>query len=163
MIKEDLIKNFKNFGVQVFIFLILILILFYFGIFKKTCLDDSCFEKSLSKCSSVQYVKQKNNNLYTYSILNSIMNECKINIKLEKVAPGSDPDIKTLEGKSMYCKIPKSILTTTNLDNLDNVLQYCHGELKEGILELILKRMYSLVIGNLDEIIKQSKEFLKNV
>ena len=63
----------------------------------------------------------------------------------------------------MSCKIPKTLLAETNLDDLDNILQYCTGELKEGILELIIQKMYTLIIDNLDEIVQQSKEFLTEV
>lgn len=166
MKREDSKENIKSkrFLIQILLVIIIILILFYLGIFKKPCLSDECFEKSLNDCKASQFVKQKNNNLYTYTISRSFTQECSINIKLEKVAPGSDPDIvRLLEGKSMQCKIPKEILTTKNLDNLDNILQYCHGELKEGILELIIKRMYTLVIGNLDDIVEESKKFLSEV
>ncbi len=164
MEKGDFAIKTKKFVLPLLLLVIIIIILFYLGIYQKTCLDESCFEKALSKCSSAQYVKQRNNNLYVYTIFNSFKEDCNINIKLEKIAPGSDPDlVKLLEGKSMQCKIPKDILSSTYLDNLDNTLQYCHGELKEGILELIIKKMYTLIIENLDEIKKESKEFLKEV
>jgi len=154
----------KKIILPILLLLIIILALFYIGIFQKPCLDESCFKDALSNCNSAQYVKQKNNNLYVYTIFNSIDKECSIDIKLERLAPGSDPDlVRLLEGKSMSCKIPKTLLAETNLDDLDNILQYCTGELKEGILELIIQKMYTLIIENLDEIVQQSKEFLTEV
>ncbi len=157
-------RKFKKILVPILILVIIILILFYLGIFKKSCFDDSCFQKALSECSPTQFINQKNNNLYLYTIEPSVNSHCNINIKLERVAPGSDPDlVRLLDGKSMKCQIPKNILHKTELDELDNILQYCHGELKEGILELIIKKMYTLIIGNLDEIVAESKAFLKEV
>jgi len=169
MEKQESKKHFKNTKFKkmllpAIILILIILVLFYVGIFQKTCISESCFQKSLSECNSAQYIKQKNNNLYVYTITNSINENCNIHIKLEKLAPGSDPDLtRLIEGKSMQCKIPKSMLSKTTLDDLDNVLQYCHGELKEGILELIIQKMYTLIIGNLEEIKEQSREFLSEV
>ncbi len=143
----------RKISIEFFLFIIILLVLFFFGVFKKTCFDDNCFGEAVSECKPVEFVKQKNNNLYVYSIGRSFGNECKVNIKLSRVALGSDPDVKELlEGKEMKCKIPKILLKNGDIDHVNNLLQYCSGELKDGILELLIKRMYSRIIGNLDEI-----------
>lgn len=144
--------------------IIIIISLFYFaGIFKKTCLNEECFNKSLKVCKPTDYMKQKNNNLYLYSISRSFGRECNLEIDLKKVAPGTDPDMKELlEGKSMQCSIPKTITRSLEIDDID-VLSYCHGELKEGIYELIIKKMYSLIVGNLEEIRDVTEEVLAEI
>ena len=153
--KENVKKLFGFF----ILLLIIITILFFLGIFKKPCFDEICFQKALEKCKSTEIIRQKSNNLYVYSIFPSLGEDCKIQVTLKRIAPGSDPEIvHLLEGKSMQCKIPRILLQRTDIDNVENILQYCHGELKEGILQLIIKKMYASVIGNLDDIVKKSQE-----
>ena len=156
--------NVKKILTSLFLFLLIIIIAYLAGIFRKSCFDEACFEKSLSRCSPTEYIKQKNNNIYVYSIAPSYLGECTIEIQLAKIAPGSEQQVrKLLEGKSMRCIIPKTFLKMNNLDNIDNILQYCHGELKEGILELIIEKMYAQIIINLDDIVQESRAFLKEV
>ena len=161
-IKDRLNKN-KKLIISLVLILLIILVFLRINVIDKTC-DDECFDEKLKECEFIDFVTQKNNNVYRYTIFSSLGNDCKVKITLERTAPGSDPDIQELlEGKSMTCNIPKNLLETTNLDNIDNFLQYCSGELKEGILELIIKRMYSLIIGNLEEIVQESKSFLNEI
>jgi len=130
---------------------------YYIGLFKGTCDNSTCFNDALAKCKPVKFTRIKDNNFYEYNTYSSMFsNTCQIKITLTNVAPGSNQDIKSfLEGKSMMCEIPKSISTTRTFDDIENVLDYCHGELKEGFYQVIIKRMYSLVINDLDEVIKQ--------
>ena len=159
----DKIRSNKKLIIILFLAVFALFIILNFNIVYKTC-DDECFDEKLRECKFIDFITHKNNNVYRYTIFSSLGNYCKIRVTLERTAPGSDPDIKELlEGKSMECRIPKQLLKTTNLDNIDNFLQYCTGELKEGILELIIKRMYSLIIGNLEEIVQESKSFLNEI
>ena len=144
---------------SILIFFSIIIILFIFGIFKKPCFDDLCFQKAVEKCIPAEIAKQKENNLYRYAIFPSIGERCNIQIMLERIAPGSDQElVRLLEKKSMWCEIPRKTLQETDLENVENMLQYCHGELKEGILQLIIQKMYTVIIGNLDEIVKESQK-----
>ncbi len=140
------------------IFLVLLFFDFYYiGLFKGTCDSSTCFSNALAKCKPVKFTNIIDNNFYEYNIYSSFSDKCTIKITLEKVAPGSNQDIKTfLEGKTMICKIPKEITKAKTFNDIENVLDYCHGELKEGVYQVILKRMYSLVISDLDEVIKQA-------
>ena len=53
----------------------------------------------------------------------------------------------------MLCLIPKSELSLININEVENLLKYCTGQLKEGIYEIIIKKMYSIIISNLGEIL----------
>lgn len=152
-----IIKNYNKKILIYFILFIVVLlgILYYFGLFSKECEDNVCFNQALQQCKPIDYVKHTNNNVYFYRIYRSFGEDCSVKVTLVSVSPGSNRDIKDLlEGKSMKCSIPKSLLQDRNLDELENSLEYCHGELKEGIYELIIKRLYGYVIGNLNEIIE---------
>ena len=134
-------------------FVACVAILYYLGFFTKVCTSDECFNRALKNCKPVDFVKHTNNNIYLYTIYRSFSEDCSIKISLQSVAPGSDRDIKDLlEGKSMKCSIPRSLLSNRKLDELENMLSYCHGSLKEGIYELVIKRIYGVVIGNINEV-----------
>lgn len=137
---------------------------YYSGLIKPDCNTDSCFNQALQKCSPVSYDKLKNNNLYSYKISRSLLSNCNLNIKFEKAALGSELEIKTLlEGKSMNCKVPKSNLKNIDINEMKDLLNYCSGPLKEGIYELMLKKMYSLIIGQMSNIIKKSEQYLQQI
>ena len=153
--KKKVVKTLKPrrifFALIIFIFVIFVL--YYLGFFTKSCSSEDCFDNAVRLCKPVSFVKYTNNNIYAYTIYRSLGEDCIIHISLKSVAPGSDRDIKDLlEGKSMKCSIPKSLLDNRKLDELENMLNYCHGDLKEGIYELIIKRMYGVVIVNIDEV-----------
>jgi len=154
----------KKIITTIILLIILFGIIYFADLFKKICYNEPCFDNALKECKATDYIVLKNNNQYLYAIERSPFQECKIKITFLKAAEGSEVDIVSLlEGKSMTCKIPKIALQDLNLNQFDNVLQYCHGELKEGIYELMIKRMYSLILGNLNEIVVESKELLKDV
>lgn len=128
-------------------------------IYKKNCEEDDCFNKALSTCSPAKLYSYRNNNLYFYKISRSI-GDCKLYIKVEKMAIGSDPSlIKLLEGNSMKCKLPAGFAIT--LGEMENLLEYCHGELKEGFYQIMLERLYALVVRDMSGIIDKAKETLK--
>ena len=44
---------------------------------------------------------------------------------------------------------------------MNNIIQYCTGPLKESLYELIVKRMYELIIVNLGEIAEEAKNIME--
>ena len=151
----------KKLVIIILIFLFAFLI-YYSGLIKPSCTTDSCFNQALQGCSPVNYLKNKNNNIYSYKISRSLFFNCNLKIKMKKAALGSEIEIKELlEGKSMNCKIPKSKLNDIDINEMKDLLNYCTGPLKEGIYELMLKRMYSLVIGQMSNIIQKSESVLQ--
>ena len=138
---------------------------YYSGYLREDCEQDKkCFDEKLKECKSVQVVSVKNNNAYLYWVGNSLGNTCEVNIKLLRVEAGAAPEFRQLlEGKEMECKIPKKELSSIQIDELDNLMQYCHGELKEGLYELIIQRMYELVVSQLGDIIIEAEKVLKEI
>jgi|SRR3989344_4899727 len=133
---------------------ILFLISFYFGIFKTECEDEGCFQDAAALCSPKIYEKSVNNNIYRYTISRSFGELCKIQISLQKTSIGTEFENKILlEGKAMKCYIPKSRLLEVNFNQIENLLGYCSGPLKEGIYEIMIKKMYGVIISNLGDIL----------
>lgn len=151
------------------IFIIIIVIIlaslfYFFGVIKPKCTTDSCFNENLQKCSPVKYTRIHNNNVYKYTISRSLGSKCKLTVENKKMATGTDYDtIILLEGKSMKCKIPKLKASEIELDNMKDLLNYCTGPLKEGMYELLLKRMYTLIVSQMSDIVKEAEKTLERI
>ena len=147
------------------ILLVLFIAGYYTGYLRTDCEQDkACFDEKLQDCRPAQVTLVKNNNAYVYAVGNSLFDTCEVNIELIRVEAGAPPEFKQLlEGKSMSCNIPKEELARISIDQFDNLLQYCHGHLKEGLYELIIQRMQNLVVGQLGGIIDEAERVLKEV
>ncbi len=127
---------------------------YYFGLIKKTCDSSECFLEYVKDCSPVKYGNLINNNKYKYEISRSFGSKCKLWVYLERASEGTDFETKEkLVGKSMRCLIPKDELAFVKVTEVNNLLQYCTGSLKEGIYEIIIKNMYNLILSNLGEVL----------
>jgi len=150
--------------IAILLVILIVSLVYYSGIIKPTCYSDDCFNKKYQDCSPAQYTKIRNNNIYNYKISRSIFSTCNIKIEMTKTAPGTDIDIKeAIEGKSMKCQIPKQYLTSTNINEFENLIDYCTGPLKEGMYNLMLKRMYGLVVSQMGPIINEMEKVLKEI
>ena len=104
---------------------------YYFGLVKKTCTTEECFQESLQKCSMSTYAKVQNFNYYVYTVKGESKGICKLNIKLAKMAAGSPPEkIEMFEGNGMDCTIPMAEISTANTEQINSILKYCTGSLK---------------------------------
>lgn len=131
-----------------------------FLFYKKKCSTEECFNEALAECDPVKYNGYRNNNLYYYSISRSLRGDCKLYIKVERMAIGSEADlVRLLEGKDMKCLVPKSAIIS--LDNMENLLTYCTGELKEGFYQIMIEKLYALVVRDMSGIINEAKKAIK--
>ncbi len=135
-------------------FIVVFVLLYYFGAFKGSCETDECFKDATTFCTPKKYDKSVDNTVYKYTISRSLGEYCKIKVSLEQSAEGTDFETKgRLEGKSMRCLVPKNELSNVNFNEVENILTYCTGPLKEGIYEILIKKMYGIIISNLGEIL----------
>ncbi len=135
----------------------------YTGLTRKYCGSDAaCFQEKAASCSPSEVYISRNNNVYYYKISPTITTKCALKIKFERAQEGTSPDhVALLEGKSMTCKIPKKELPNLDVVEMNNIMPYCSGPLKESLYELIIKRMHELVIINLGEIAEQAEDLMK--
>ena len=90
------------------------------------------------------------------------MNKCDLFVKFDRAQEGTPSEhITLLEGKSMTCTIPKSEMKKQDVLNMENIMPYCTGPLKESLYQLIVKRMYELIIVNLKEISTEADKIMK--
>jgi len=131
--------------------LVIVSLLVYTGIFPfYKCDTDQCLEDALAKCRPISYEKLQNSNLYIYKIYRSFSKECRVKVTLERMAIGSDLDlINLLEGKTMMCQIPR------NEPEAIKKLNYCTGPLKEGLQQVLIQRVYGLLIKDIPEILEK--------
>ena len=129
-------------------------ILYYLLLFKPTCATEECFKQALAKCKPSQINKVTNGNIYNYEIQRSLGNACTMEVTFTKASVGTNVElVELLEGKSMKCKIPKEEISTLNINQLDSVIKYCTGPLKEGLYELIIKRMFTNIVAQMSTIL----------
>lgn len=140
----------------------LVIATFLLGLIKKTCENADCFKESLRRCSTAKYLQLENFNYYKWTINGKSRNDCEIDIKLVKMAAGTPIDrILQFEGKDMSCRVPLSVLQTTESSKVENILNYCTGPLKEAIYQSIIERLYTVIVANLGTAIKELEKTIK--
>lgn len=146
------------------IFSVLVVIVFFayfFGLLKKTCNDDACFNDALKSCSMARYLKLQNYNYYEYSIEGGRQEDCLLTVTLVKMALGTPQEkIDLFEGKGMACMVPKTELANVKSDTVEGILEYCTGPLKESMYQLIIEKLYTLIVANMGGILGEMSDVL---
>jgi len=123
----------------------------YYG---KVCNDEACFYEQIIDCKKVTFIKDTEDAIKEYKIIQKNKNSCDIMVKLLFVKQGS-VEMESLEGKSMICSVPLGIFS-----NPEDNLGQCHGILKEDVQEIIIQRMHSQIVENLGKINKELTEVI---
>ncbi|MDP4012131.1 MAG: hypothetical protein Q8R00_00800 [Candidatus Nanoarchaeia archaeon] len=143
----------------IIIFVILTITALYFsGVFKKNCSDQACFDNALRTCSGASYSLVSDGNVYLYKSYLGFGDTCKLKVKMVKAVTGADIQYNKMEGKSMTCRLPREKLARENFSDMDDFAEFCAGPLKEAMYEIMIQKMYSLVIANLGEISLEAKK-----
>ncbi len=139
-----------------------VFVAYFSGLVKKACTDDGCFNEALAGCSMAKYTKVQNYNYYVFSIEGKSKGECKMGIRLAKMAAGTPPEkIALFEGKGMECRIPMDAVAEAATGKIESTLRYCTGPLKEAMYEQIIEKLYTIVVGNLGEIMVDIEDTLR--
>ena len=138
--------------VVIFGCILIVLILAYMYLPKNCEYSSKCLDQSLKNCERSNSLQIVNGNTYFYQIKASWKEDCNIKIKVLEVA-GADLETKQLlDKKDMFFKIPKNKLSNLTIENVNNILDYCTGTLKESMLELMIKRLYEVIVSNIGPI-----------
>jgi len=110
------------------------------------CNNWNCFNSNLENCNRVKFIGESNGLVFEYIILGSSEDICNVNIKLLQGELSNQDSIK-LENQEMICSLPLgvAIIPESNIGN-------CHGLLKEGLQDLIIKKLYTYLVQNLGRI-----------
>ena len=146
-------KILGNKPMKIILVLLLAIILlsgfYYFNILIKKCEDKTCFSEALIKCKRVSYIENGEEAAWGYSIKGKQQGECDVNVQLLQTKKGKT-DMENIEGKEMSCSLPLGVLTEPSQN-----LEFCTGKLKEGLQDLIIKRMHTYIFENLEGINKE--------
>jgi len=142
----------KRLDLKAVIIILVILIIItsatYLLIYKKKCLNQSCFINSLWKCNKITFLNAQENSTWYYSINGVSSGNCLVTVK--SINLKSDIETATaLIGKSMECEIPREL---SGSFMPESKIEYCHGLLKEALQDLIIKKMHLFIIQNIGQI-----------
>ena len=150
---RHLIKRESNNKIRIIVGIVILVFLFalvFLGLPKNCKTNEECFNEKASKCSKVKATLLKNDNYLNYYVLGKTKSKCVVKVTMEKVSTRQSDELKiALQGKKMECSIPISILQERNLNQVENIYDYCTGPLKEAFLDVTLQKMYDLVVKNL--------------
>lgn len=155
---------FKKFLIFLILFGIVTWLAFAYGWIKKDCVQNKkCFDDAAKGCKPSKYSAVKEGHLYSFIIKGSSKDKCRISITLQKMASGTPRNIvDSFEGKNMECLVPQSRIESSGAEEIKGLISYCTGPLKESIYELIIQKLYGLLIKNFNDILIQVQDQILN-
>ena len=156
-------KNWSRFIILLIILSAIFLGAYYSGFTREYCgTDTNCFSEKAYNCRPAEVYTSRSNNIYYYKINPTINNKCELFIKFDRAQEGTPSEhVTLLEGKSMTCTMPKSEMRKRDVLDMEGIMPFCTGPLKESLYELIVQRMYELIIINLKEISTEANALMK--
>ena len=121
-------------------------IIFLQFIFVQKCSNIECFNTALLECRKTSFLNDATDATWLYTIEGKKGSECVVNVKFLQAKQGTVEIVK-IEGKDMDCYLPFGAIQSPQQD-----LTRCHGLLKEGMQDLIIKKMHAYIIEHLGEI-----------
>lgn len=137
----------------ILIFLLISTVFYIMLLHVSKCRSFECFKSAMEKCKRVKYINEQTEASWGYEIKGKEDDLCKIEVTL-LLAKKGELEVDKLVGYSMDCFYPEGEGTYPEKD-----LEVCHGSLKEGLQEIIIKKLHTYLIENLGEV----DEALKNV
>lgn len=139
--------------------LLVILVIFaiFFNGLEKNCGDEACFNDLFSQCKKANLRLGDDGHLFLYRVTgNSMKDFCTVSIKMEKLNETSNPSLKEkFSGKVMTCDIPYELLANVKITEEQKILDYCHGPLKEAMLEFMIEKLYGSIAQNFGGILAE--------
>jgi hypothetical protein len=127
----------------IIVFLAAAVYLFFF--YSHRCENSTCFEDYLKDCRRATFINP-GNMIFQYDIMGKSAETCDIRVKLLQGELTNQESIR-LERKSMVCSLPIGVVAVPEGD-----INLCHGELKEGLQELIIGKLYAYIVQNFGKI-----------
>jgi hypothetical protein len=121
---------------------VIIYVVWFWFFSYSSCGTWNCFNNKLEKCDRVKFIGG-DEMIFEYSVHGKSGDSCKVGVEL-LVGELNNQDSEALEGKSMTCKLPKGVIMLP-----ESNIGYCHGFLKEGLQDLIIKELHSTLVQNL--------------
>jgi hypothetical protein len=136
----------KSFGwskLIAFVVLVVIVWLTWFIFFDyESCGNSACFNENLKACDKARFVGG-NDMIFEYIIKGKSGGECEVEVTLLQGELNNKESIN-LENQAMTCFLPLGTVVSPESD-----ISVCHGILKEGLQDLIIKKLHSYLVQNL--------------
>ncbi len=100
----------------------------------------------MADCKRARFVNDEQEATWIQTIKGREEGACEVEIELAVVKEGKI-DLRTIEGEQMMCYVPLNAVSSPGQD-----LTKCTGKLKEGMQDLIIKKMHSYILENLGQI-----------
>lgn len=127
---------------------------FYMSFYKTDrCNSFECFQQEMRECKKVSYINDDSQASWEYSIVGKKERLCMVRVELVNAKEGS-LEIDKLIGDDMLCGYPIGVGTYPEKD-----LKRCHGALREGLQEIMIKKLHTYIIENLGQINSSLSEF----
>jgi len=124
------------------VFAVIIYVVWFFFFSYASCDTWDCFNSRLERCDRVKFIGG-DDMTFEYSINGKSGEDCNVGVELLQ-GELSNQDSIALEGKSMVCSLPNGVIMIP-----ESNIGYCHGLLKEGLQDLIIKELHSTLVQNL--------------
>lgn len=154
--KKKEVKKFflkpKNLIISIIILIALLAMvasIYFISIYIRSCDTGACFSENLITCKKASWIREDTEKTLLYKIKSRSDNHCLVSVELLQLKQGAI-EIASLEGKKMECKVPLGVAVKPE-ENLKN----CQGLLKEEIQEIVIQRMHSQLVENLEQIGEQ--------
>lgn len=140
-------KNRKFAIVGAVVVIILIVFAVKFDLFAvRTCENIECFQEMIQDCEPSEYINDGVEATWKYKILGEGGDGCLIAVTLLQPKSG-DFEVEALRGMKMECVYPRGYVEQPG-GNLDA----CHGELKEELQGIVIRKLHEYILENLGEI-----------
>lgn len=111
-----------------------------------SCGDWECFNSHLADCDRVDFIGASDKMIFEYIVRGDSGDVCRVDVTLLQGELNSQ-DSMALEGYGMTCDLPFGVVIIPESD-----IGNCHGLLKEGLQDLMIKKLHSYLVQNLGRI-----------
>ncbi|MDH3324328.1 MAG: hypothetical protein OEL89_01695 [Candidatus Peregrinibacteria bacterium] len=147
--RHDFKYSFSNLNWKRVLFLVLFLVLSissWFLVFNYTeCTSWECFNSHLESCDRADFIGGTDM-IFEYVIKGGFGSDCEVGVQLLQGELNSRDSVK-LEKQEMTCMLPKGVVMIPESD-----IGNCHGLLKEGLQDLVIKKLHTYLVQNLGNI-----------
>ncbi|MBX4212289.1 hypothetical protein KW787_02435 [Candidatus Pacearchaeota archaeon] len=137
-------------GVRIFLIVVLavaLLLAYYLTFFYKTdCTDMGCFQEAMRQCKHATYINEDPEASWKYDIQGSDGGACNIEVTLLQAKKG-DLELDKLAGYDMICSYALGVVNYP-----EKSLNTCHGRLKEEIQRILIEKLHTHILDNIDKI-----------
>jgi len=109
------------------------------------CKSWDCFNAYLERCDKVKFIGG-DDMIFEYIIEGSSGGECEVGIELLQGEFNNQDSLK-MEGHKMSCMLPEGVVMIPESD-----IGKCSGLLKEGLQDLVIKKLHTYLVQNLGRI-----------